>query len=78
MEQLLMIYHKSLQIFVIALWWVIEQSENRYKARELQTMYLDSNIDLLSDNRKLLLEKLEDFQEVKETLHIVQYIYKKI
>lgn len=45
-------------------------------------MYLESSIDLLSDNRKvtqlMLLEKWEDFHKVKQTLHIVYEVYEKI
>lgn len=81
MGQLLMIYRKSLLIFVIALWWVIEHSENRYRTRELQTMYLESSIDLLSDNRKvtqLMFEEWKNFVKVKQTLYIMDGVYKKI
>lgn len=44
-------------------------------------MYLESSIDLLSDNRnvtQLMFEKWKNFVKVKQTLHIIDEVYKKI
>lgn len=44
-------------------------------------MYLESSIDLLSDNRKvtqLMFEEWKNFIKVKQTLYIMDGVYKKI
>ena len=83
MEQQLTIYHKSLQIFAIALWWVIEYSEDLCWTKELQTVCVGSHINLLNDNGRATeptqLEKQKDFYKVRIfTFHIVYKIYKVI